>query len=278
MLHSEQLSRVAVANQITPAERDLLLRRQEGRLSYMSGRGRQTVVVTYTISDGHLVIRVPEYSEIAWYVPGTDVAFTVDGDQTHPEAVQLRRVAATRRCHEESSELDPKAEHWPDGIHVTVICLPLVGSEPTGRHFDLTEFRRAIDASDAESWIAAYADWAEVELIDPDNPPSSPHVLKGKDAIADWVRGNCRRYVRQQVVRAIDGADRIAYTVSRVQRDGSHEIASSTAELRDGLVAEQHTILVRDPANGRSRTNVSEPHRAMARSGSDTSPSGRGRS
>src|SRR3712207_5879677 len=94
----------------------------------------------------------------------------------------------------------------------------------------------------------------------------SPHLLKGKHAIADWVRSNCRRNVTQRVVRTIDGDDRIAYTVAQVQRDGSHQIAASTAELRNGLVTEQHTVLVRDPANGhRGSHDVPETQRAMAR-------------
>jgi hypothetical protein len=247
MLPSEQFTRVAGAIRITAADRHLLHRGQEGRLGYTSGKGHQTVVVTYTIGDGHIVIRVPEYNEIGWYAPGTEVTFAVDGDQTHPDPVQLRRIAAKGGCHTQTSDLDLNAEHWPDGINVTVICLSLVGSDITGRHFNLMEFLRAIDASDAEYQIATYADCAEVEVIDPDNPPSSPHVLKGKNAIADWVRTNCKKSVIQRVVRTIDGDDRIAYTVAQVQRDGSHDIATSTAELRDGLVTQQHTILVRGP-------------------------------
>lgn len=268
MLPSEQSSRAAIAHQIASADRELLVRRQEGRLSYTSGKGHQTVVMAYTIRDGHVVIRVPEYSEIAWYAPGTEVTLTVDGDQTHPAAVQLRRSAITGGCHQQTSDLDPRAEHWPEGINVTVICLPLAGSGSSSRgRFDLTEFSRAIDASDAEVQIAAYADCAEIEVIGPDNPPSSPHVVKGKNAIADWVRSNCRRNLMQRVVRAIDGNSEIAYTVAQVKRDGTHEIATSTAELRDGLVTQQQTILVRDWGNGQSRVprpDVSEPQRAMA--------------
>ena len=268
MLPSEQSSRAAVANQITTADRDLLVRRQEGRLSYTSGKGHRTVVVTYTIKDGHVVIRVPEYNEIIWYAPGTEVTLTVDGDQTHPDPVRLRRIATTGGCHRETSDLDPSAEHWPKGINVTVICLHLAKSEVSGRHFDLMEFSRAIEASDAETQIAAYADWAEVEVINPDNPPSSPHVLKGKNAIADWLRNNCQRNVMQRVVRTIEGHDGIAYTVVQVQRDGSHEIAASTAKLRDGLVTQQQIVLVRDWGTGQSRVSrpdLSEAKRAMAR-------------
>jgi hypothetical protein len=246
MQPSKQFSRAAIADQITTADRDLLVRRQVGRLGYASGTGHERVVVTYMIMDGHIVIRVPEYSEIAWYVPGTEVTLTVDGDQSHPGAVQLRRIAVPGECHSQASDLDPRAEHWPEGIHVTVICLPLAKSGVTGRLFDLIELSRAIDAGDAETQIAAYADCAEVELIDSDNPPSSPHIVKGKDAIADWVRSNCQDNVTQRVVRAIDGDDGIAYTVAQVLRDGSHEIATTIAELRDGLVTQQQTILVRD--------------------------------
>jgi hypothetical protein len=253
MLPSKQVSRAAIADQITTADRDLLVRRQEGRLGYASGTGHEWVVVTYTIMDSHVVIRVPEYSEIAWYAPGTEVTLIVDGDQTHPGAVQLRRIAVSGECHQQASDLDPRAEHWPEGINVTVICLPLAKSGVSGRLFDLMEFSRAIDAGDAEAQIAAYADGAEVELIDSDNPPSAPHVLSGKNAIADWVRNNCQNNVTQRVVRAIDGDGGIAYTVAQVLRDGSHEIATSIAELRDGLVTQQQIILVRDLGSGQSR-------------------------
>jgi hypothetical protein len=149
--------------------------------------------------------------------------------------------------------MDPWTERWPRGTNITAIRLPVTRPGVFGRPFDLTEFSRAIDASDAEAQIAAYADCAEVAVIDPDNPPSSPNVLKGKEAIADWVRTNCRNNVTQRVVRSIDGDDGIAYTVAQVQRDGSHEIATSTAELRDGLVTQQLTILVRDLGSGQSR-------------------------
>ena len=267
MLPSQQVSRASVAPQITHADHELLLRQQEGRLGYTSGKGHQTVVVTYTIRDGHVVIRVPEYSEIAWYAPGADVTLTVDGDQNHRGAVQLRRVAVTCGCHQQGLNLGPRAEDWPEGIQVTAICLSLAESGMWGRQFDLMEFSRAIDASDAETQIAAYAECAEVEVIDPDNPPSSPHVVKGKNAIADWVRSNCRRNLRQRVVRAIDGDSEIAYTVAQVQQDGTQEIVTSTAELRNGLVTQQQTILVRDRGDGQSRLHhlgLSEAQRAMA--------------
>jgi hypothetical protein len=268
MQPTEQSSHTAIADQISAADQDLLARRQEGRLGYSSGKGHQTVVVTYLIRDGHVVIRVPEYSEIAWYAPGTEVTLTVDGDQTHPGVAHLRRIAVAGECHQQPPDLDPKAEHWPAGINITAICLPLATPGVFDRHFDLMEFSRAIDASDAETQIAAYADCAEVEVIGPDNPPSSPHVVKGKNAIADWVRSNCQRNVAQRVIRTIDGDGGIAYTVAQVQQDGTQEIAMSTAELRDGLVTQQQTILVRDLRNGQSRVSepyLSEPQRATTR-------------
>ena len=125
MLPSKQFSRAAIADQITTADRDLLVRRQVGRLGYASGTGHERVVVNYMIMDSHIVIRVPEYSEIAWYVPGTEVTLTVDGDQSATRGLcscagSPYRANAIRR----RRIWTPEQSIGRKGIHVTVICLP----------------------------------------------------------------------------------------------------------------------------------------------------------
>jgi hypothetical protein len=42
--------------------------RHEGRLSYLSGRGPQSVVVTYTLIGDQILLQVPEYSDITQLV------------------------------------------------------------------------------------------------------------------------------------------------------------------------------------------------------------------
>ncbi len=112
--------------------------------------------------------------------------------------------------------------------------------------FDLEAFGRAIERSDLGQLIAAYADDAEVRLTDPDTPPLAPRVLRGRDAVADWLRTDVRLSCRHRGVRLVDGQDRVAYTEERQYFDGTHEIAASTAEVRNGLISMQHTVLVWD--------------------------------
>ena len=268
---------VAPANSAPPyaataSDRErLLCRQREGRLSYNSGRGRQTVVVGYAVADGHIVMRLPAYNEIPRYAPGSEVTIEVDGDLSCPDAVQVTGIADSGKCHEPSLDRDPGAEKWPDGVGTSVVCLPytstthaqLFGSAPTStpvasqagvvrrgdiqrRRFDLKAFGRAIESQDTETQLAAYADDAELTVIDPDNPPSSPHVLSGKDAIATWLRGSCESNTVQRTARMIDAVDQIAYTVEQLNRDGTHEIATSMADVCDGLITAQQTVLVWD--------------------------------
>ena len=43
----------------------------EGRLGYLSGRGPRSVVVSYAVADDEILMRVPDYNDIAQYAPGT---------------------------------------------------------------------------------------------------------------------------------------------------------------------------------------------------------------
>jgi hypothetical protein len=268
---------VAPANSAEPyastaTDRERLLRRQrEGRLSYTSGRGRQTVVVGYALADGHIVMRLPEYNEIPRYAPGSEVTIEVAGDAGCPESVQVTGIADSGGCHEPSLDRDPAAERWPEGVGTSVVCLPYtttthaelpggtsrslpwplqsgvirLGSLPPPR-FDLRAFGHAIEAQDTDAQLTAYAEDAELTVIDPDNPPSSPHVLSGKHAIGTWLRGSCEANTVQRTARMIDGAGQIAYTVEQLNRDGTHEIATSMADIREGLITVQQTVLVWD--------------------------------
>ena len=51
---------------------------------------------------------------------------------------------------------------------------------PAVRQFDLTTFSRSLLRADLDLQIAAYADAAELRIINPDNPPRLPRTLKGK--------------------------------------------------------------------------------------------------
>ena len=118
---------------------------------------------------------------------------------------------------------------------------------PAVREFDLTTFSRSLLRADLDLQIAAYADAAKLRIINPDNPPRLPRTLEGKAQIEAWIRGEPAQRVVVQVSNLIENGERIAFTEVRRYSDGAHEIAASTAELRDGLIGRQLTILVWDP-------------------------------
>ena len=122
-----------------------------------------------------------------------------------------------------------------------------MGLPATAREFDLTTFARSLLRADLDLQIAAYADAAELRIVNPDNPPRLPRTLRGKSEIEAWIRSEPAQRIVVQVSNLIEDGERIAFTEVRRYSDGGHEIAASTAELYDGLITRQLTILVWDP-------------------------------
>jgi len=122
-----------------------------------------------------------------------------------------------------------------------------MGVSASAREFDLTTFARSLLRADLDLQIAAYADGAELRIVNPDNPPRLPRTLRGKSEIEAWLRSEPAQRVVVQVSNLIEDGERIAFTEVRRYSDGGHEIAASTAELYDGLITRQLTILVWKP-------------------------------
>lgn len=111
---------------------DWLSSHREGRLGYTSGRGPRSVVVSYAMAGEHIVVRVPDYNDIAHYAPGAAVTFDVEDDQAEPaprpETVSVSGTAALVDRPDELGGVD-FAESWPDGVGTAVVSLPLTAVE-----------------------------------------------------------------------------------------------------------------------------------------------------
>ena len=106
----------------------------------------------------------------------------------------------------------------------------------TTRGFDLGGLARAIEERDAAAQLELFADDAEVTLVDRANPPGSPLVLAGKDAIREWIDDVCSRDMSHHVdVQLVDG-DRAAFTEACRYPDGSGVLCAAFIELREGRV------------------------------------------
>ncbi len=107
---------------------------------------------------------------------------------------------------------------------------------------DFEALRRAIEQSDAESLASFYADAAEVYTINRRTTPSSPEVLRGKEAIAEYFADVCGRDMTHRVEQEVVGEDRIAFNEVCEYPDGIKVLAAQTLDLRDGKIVRQVNV------------------------------------
>ena len=100
----------------------------EGRLGYQSGRGHRSVVVSYAVAGDQILVRVPDYNDIARYAPGAEISLAVDGGTpaAHRETVTVTGTAELAEKYQPPL-IDQAAfeEEWPSDVRTSIICLPL---------------------------------------------------------------------------------------------------------------------------------------------------------
>ena len=112
--------------------------------------------------------------------------------------------------------------------------------------FDLLEFGRALEERDIEYQASRYALDAEIRIVTPDNPPSAPQTMHGRAAIYAWLLHASTRDLGLRVIQLVDGGDRVAFSERWHHQDGTTAVASSIAEIDDGLITVRDTVLVWD--------------------------------
>ncbi len=143
---------VAIPRRMSASECCTWLRQHhEGRLSYLSGRGPQSVVVSYVVAGDQILLQIPEYNEIAQYAPGAEVTLVVDRMVEPTSAIQpgvtidVVSVTGTAALVTEADR-PPAAggfgEFWPAGIKISLLGLPLTQVHGFER---VREHRRAVD-------------------------------------------------------------------------------------------------------------------------------------
>jgi ketosteroid isomerase-like protein len=77
--------------------------------------------------------------------------------------------------------------------------------QKTSGGLDFEALKRAIEQSDAETLASLYAEDAEVLTINRNSTPSSPQVLRGKEAIAEYLADVCDRDTIHRVENEVVG-------------------------------------------------------------------------
>ncbi len=114
------------------------------------------------------------------------------------------------------------------------------GDSMTEQHtaggLDFEALRRAIEQSDADSLTSFYAEEAEMLTVNRNSTPSSPEVLRGKEAIAEYLADVCGRDMTHRIENEVVGQDRIAFNEACEYSDGLRVLAAATLDVRDGHI------------------------------------------
>ena len=85
-------------------------------------------------------------------------------------------------------------------------------TEQRATGFDFDALRRAEAQHDLGAMLDLYADDAEIHIVNRNTPPSSPHVLRDKEAISEYLRDVFGRDMTHRVESEVVGEDRVALT------------------------------------------------------------------
>lgn len=102
--------------------------------------------------------------------------------------------------------------------------------------------KRAIEGRKANALADLYAESAVVQVIDRDNPPSSPRHIEGKSAIASYFADVCGRDMTHKVEAGVAVGNRLAFTQRCAYPDGTKVFCSTMIDLKGGKIARQVVV------------------------------------
>ena len=102
--------------------------------------------------------------------------------------------------------------------------------------------KRAIETRDALALSAFYAEDAVVRVIDRNNPPSKPRVVRGRGAIATFFDDICSRAMTHDVTASVADDTRLAFTQACAYPDGTKVLCVAMVELKGGKIAQQTIV------------------------------------
>ena len=110
----------------------------------------------------------------------------------------------------------------------------------SGLYFEA--LRQAAQHNDAEALANLYAEGAEVLIVNRETPPSSPHVLRGREQIAEFLRDVCGRDIKSRIEAEVIGEERVAFNEACQYPDGTRVLSATTLEVQGDKIARQVSV------------------------------------
>jgi hypothetical protein len=109
--------------------------------------------------------------------------------------------------------------------------------EPRTQVAELAQaLRRGLEGRDAALLGKLYAEDAEVRIVNRNQPPGNPRVLRGREAITAHLRDVTGRDLTHRITQEVIGDDALAYVIDCRYGTGQRVIATAVDEIQDGQI------------------------------------------
>jgi hypothetical protein len=119
-------------------------------------------------------------------------------------------------------------------------------SQPTStstiRTFDAEALRRGIEERDAATLMQLYAEDAELHVVDRNDQPSHPKIVRGRAAIGEYFADVCGRDMTHQIERLVIGDGTAAFVQACQYPGGGRVLCLAVLDLQDGLIVRQSGV------------------------------------
>jgi ketosteroid isomerase-like protein len=106
----------------------------------------------------------------------------------------------------------------------------------TSRSFDAEALRRSIEERDAATLLSLYAEDAELRVVDSNDQPSHPKIIRGRAAIGEYYADVCGRDMTHKIERLVVGDDGAAFVQACQYPSGARVMCVAVLDLKDGLI------------------------------------------
>ena len=112
----------------------------------------------------------------------------------------------------------------------------------TGQSFDPEALRRGIEERDATTLLGLYAEDAELHVVDRNDQPGNPKIIRGRRAIGEYFADVCGRDMTHKITRLVVGDNNVAFVQACSYPSGAQVLCIAVLDLKDGLITRQSGV------------------------------------
>jgi ketosteroid isomerase-like protein len=112
----------------------------------------------------------------------------------------------------------------------------------TAQAFDTEALRRGIEERDAATLRGLYAPDAELYVVDRNDQPSRPRIVRGREAIGEYLADVCGRDMSHKLERIVVSGDGAAFIQACTYPGGARVRCVAVLDLKDGQITRQSGV------------------------------------